>query len=82
MTITRPQTALLGPRRRNEFDLPPLSGRRAAELFGDDTGAATAEYAVATMAAVAFAGLLVVIMRSDEVRGILTDLIRRALTVS
>ncbi|MGF2950306.1 DUF4244 domain-containing protein [Microbacterium alcoholitolerans] len=35
-----------------------------------------------TAAAVAFAGLLVVIMRSDEVRGILTDLVRRALTVS
>jgi len=34
------------------------------------------------MAAVAFAGLLVVIMRGDEVRGILTDLIRRALTVA
>nr|WP_247625274.1 DUF4244 domain-containing protein [Microbacterium galbinum] len=35
-----------------------------------------------TVAAVAFAGLLVVIMRSDEVRGILTDLVRRALTVA
>ena len=34
-----------------------------------------------TAAAVAFAGLLVIIMRSDEVRGILTDLVRRALTV-
>lgn len=62
--------------------LPPLTSRRAAALFGDDDGAATAEYAVATMAAVAFAGLLVVIMRSDEVRGILTDLVRRALTVA
>jgi len=62
--------------------LPPLTRRRAALLFGDDTGAATAEYAIATMAAVAFAGLLVVIMRSDEVRGILTDLVRRALTVA
>ena len=51
-------------------------------LLADDTGAATAEYAVATMAAVAFAGLLVVIMRSDEVRGILTDLVRRALSVA
>jgi Flp pilus assembly pilin Flp len=59
-----------------------LTRRRAAQLVGDDTGAATAEYAVATMAAVAFAGLLVVIMRSDEVRGILTDLVRRALTVA
>lgn len=65
--------------------LPPLTRRRARRLFlaaGDDVGAATAEYAIATMAAVAFAGLLVVIMRSDEVRGILTDLVRRALTVS
>jgi len=67
-------------------DLPPLTARRAARLYrdlaDDDTGAATAEYLIATMAAVAFAGLLVVIMRSDEVRGILTDLVRRALTVA
>lgn len=61
--------------------LPPLTPRRAGRLFLDDRGAATAEYAIATMAAVAFAGLLVIIMRSDEVRGILTDLVRRALTV-
>lgn len=57
---------------------------RARALFDrvmDDEGAATAEYAIATMAAVGFAGLLVVIMKSDEVRGILTDLVRRALTV-
>ncbi|MFT4211679.1 MAG: DUF4244 domain-containing protein [Microbacterium sp.] len=62
--------------------LPRLTRRRAAALLADDTGAATAEYAIATMAAVAFAGLLVVIMRSDEVRGILEDLVRRALTVA
>ncbi|MCR2783987.1 MULTISPECIES: DUF4244 domain-containing protein [unclassified Microbacterium] len=62
--------------------LPGLTRRRAARLLKEDSGAATAEYAIATMAAVAFAGLLVIIMRSDEVRGILTDLIRRALTVA
>lgn len=62
--------------------VPTLTRRRAAALFTDESGAATAEYAITTMAAVAFAGLLVVIMRSDEVRGILTDLVRRALTVS
>ena len=45
-----------------------------------ERGSATAEYAIATMAAVGFAGLLVVIMRSDEVRGILTDLVRNALS--
>ena len=49
------------------------------KLHSDD-GSATAEYAIATMAAVGFAGLLVVIMRGDEVRGMLTDLIHRALT--
>jgi Flp pilus assembly pilin Flp len=48
----------------------------------NEEGAATAEYAIATMAAVGFAGLLVVIMRSDEVRQILTDLVRSALTFS
>lgn len=69
--------------------VPRLTRRRALRLYShrgaapsDETGAATAEYAIATMAAVAFAGLLVVIMRSDEVRGILTDLVRRALTVA
>ena len=46
----------------------------------EDDGSVTAEYAIATMAAVGFAGLLVVIMKSDEVRGILTDLIRSALS--
>jgi Flp pilus assembly pilin Flp len=45
-----------------------------------EDGAATAEYAIATMAAVGFAGLLVAILRSDEVRGLLTELVRRALT--
>lgn len=70
-------------RTRSRADaIPPLTRRRAATLFGDDTGAATAEYAITTMAAVAFAGLLVVILRSGEVRGILTDLVRRALTVA
>ncbi|GAA3875695.1 hypothetical protein GCM10022381_17990 [Leifsonia kafniensis] len=55
--------------------------RRASGRFRSDTGAATAEYAVATMAAVGFAGLLIIILRGDEVRAILTDLVRNALTV-
>lgn len=50
------------------------------KLLSDDRGSATAEYAIATMAAVGFAGMLVVILRGDEVRTILTDLVRRALT--
>lgn len=48
--------------------------------FRSEAGAATAEYAIATMAAVGFAGLLVTILRGDEVKEILTDMVRRALT--
>lgn len=46
-----------------------------------ELGMATAEYAIATLAAVGFAGLLVVILRSDEVRGFLLGLIRNALSI-
>jgi hypothetical protein len=49
--------------------------------FSDESGAATAEYAITILAAVGFAGLLVVILRSGEVQGILTGLVRTALSV-
>lgn len=45
----------------------------------DDAGMATAEYAIATLAACGFAGLLLVILRSDEVRTALLGIITRAL---
>jgi hypothetical protein len=46
----------------------------------DETGAATAEYVIATIAAIGFAGLLVFILRSDEMRSLLFDLIRSSLS--
>ncbi|TQO19399.1 uncharacterized protein DUF4244 [Rhodoglobus vestalii] len=46
-----------------------------------ERGAATAEYAITTLAAVGFAGLLVVVLRSSEVRGMLTDIVRNALSI-
>jgi len=58
-----------------------VPARSALRRLADEAGAATAEYVVATMAAVGFAGLLIVILRSDEVRGMLTDLVRRALSI-
>lgn len=54
---------------------------RFIEMFRRDDGAVTAEYAIAIMAAVGFAGLLVVILRSNEVRGLLTDIVRNALAI-
>ena len=52
--------------------------RRGAPVR-DDRGAVTAEYAIVIMAAVAFAGLLVAIMRSGEIRAMLVDLVQNAL---
>lgn len=46
-----------------------------------DAGLATAEYAIVMIAAVGFAGLLVVILSSGEVREALTSLVRSALSV-
>ena len=52
---------------------------KTRSVFADETGAATAEYAIATMAAVGLAGLLVTILRGDAVRGLLSGLIMGAL---
>jgi hypothetical protein len=46
-----------------------------------DAGMATAEYAMATLAACGFAGLLIAVLRSDEVRGMLLGIVRQALTL-
>jgi hypothetical protein len=59
----------------------PRPVRLAARLLSDE-GAATAEYAITIMAAVGFAGLLVVILKSGEVQSMLTELVHRALTVA
>lgn len=56
-------------------------GRTGGKLLGSEAGMATAEYAIATLAAVGLAGLLVVILRSEEVRGFLLNLIRTALSL-
>jgi hypothetical protein len=57
-----------------------MHGSRLSRV-ADEQGAATAEYAITIMAAVGFAGLLVVILRSGEVQAILTGLVTSALSV-
>ena len=46
-----------------------------------DAGMATAEYAIATLAACGFAALLVTILRSGEVQGLLLGIVRNALAL-
>ncbi|WP_342672044.1 DUF4244 domain-containing protein [Sanguibacter gelidistatuariae] len=48
---------------------------------GREAGMATAEYAIATIAAVGFAGLLILILKSETVRSLLSGLIESALSV-
>ncbi|WP_406636300.1 DUF4244 domain-containing protein [Pseudarthrobacter quantipunctorum] len=59
----------------------PGTSKGRVRLLGSEAGMATAEYAIATLAAVGFAGLLVFILRSEEVRGFLLTLIRTALAL-
>lgn len=49
------------------------------DLAREERGAVTAEYALIITAAVAFAGVLILIVRSDEVRQMLLDLVQSAL---
>ncbi|HIV57021.1 MAG TPA: DUF4244 domain-containing protein [Candidatus Stackebrandtia faecavium] len=53
--------------------------RWRSRLHGEE-GMSTAEYAVGTIAAVAFAGLLLKVLTSDQVRQALMDVIDRALS--
>jgi hypothetical protein len=60
--------------------LPRTTVARVRSAVMADDGAATAEYVIATMAAVGLAGLLVVILRGDAVKDILLGLVRSALS--
>jgi hypothetical protein len=53
--------------------------RRVGAVVTDDRGMNTAEYAVGTLAAVAFAGLLLKVLTSGSVTSALTAIIERAL---
>ena len=59
------------------------TGRAPRPVLAEDDpelGATTAEYGIVMLAAVGFAGLLVVILRSSEVREMLLGMIRTALS--
>lgn len=53
---------------------------RAAVAGATERGMATAEYAIATLAAAGFAGLLLIVLRSDEIRSALAGIVRQALS--
>ncbi|MGI8948614.1 MAG: DUF4244 domain-containing protein [Ornithinimicrobium sp.] len=57
------------------------NGRQALMRKGMDAGMTTAEYSVGTLAACAFAAVLLVIVKSDGVKSLVTDVITTALSV-
>jgi hypothetical protein len=58
----------------------PVSAPKPKRLAGD-AGMSTAEYAVGTVAAVAFAGVLYAVVSSPKTRDIIASIIERALTI-
>ena len=59
-----------------------LTAVRRTHRLGSDSGMTTAEYAVGTVAACGFGGILYKILTSDEVVRLLKDILKRALTIS
>lgn len=59
-----------------------LTAARCAHRTGSDSGMTTAEYAVGTVAACGFGGILYKILTSDEVVRMLKEILKRALTMS
>jgi hypothetical protein len=53
--------------------------RNLISRLRDDSGMNTAEYAVGTLAAVAFAGVLLKVLTSDKVQAALSAIVTRAL---
>ncbi|TDN45761.1 uncharacterized protein DUF4244 [Curtobacterium flaccumfaciens] len=80
-TTSTPHRARTRARARSRSRIRTGVGAGLRRRLRDDRGSATAEYAVVILAAVAFAGVLVAVMRSGEVQGILTELVRGALSL-
>lgn len=55
--------------------------RKAFPLHGRDEGMVSAEYAIGTLAAAAFAALLYTVVTGDSVLAGLTSLVERAISV-
>lgn len=52
------------------------------DLFRDDSGMSTVEYAIGTVAAAAFAAILYAVVSGDTILGALTGIVQRALTAT
>ncbi len=58
-----------------------LGAARLAGAVSGEAGMSTAEYAIGTIAAAAFAAVLYKVVTGDMIVGVLSDLVQRALSV-
>ncbi|PJM78420.1 DUF4244 domain-containing protein [Bifidobacterium scaligerum] len=58
-----------------------LDARMRLLMAEPEEGAATAEYAVVLVAATGFAAVLIAVLKSDAIKTLLTNLVKRALNV-
>ncbi len=72
---------VIGSRRAPQRWWRPLQARLAGVVRGE-AGMSTAEYAIGTIAAAAFAAVLYKVVTGGTIVGVLTDLVQRALSVN
>ncbi len=72
---------VIGSRKVSQRWWWPVSGRLANAVRGE-AGMSTAEYAIGTIAAAAFAAVLYKVVTGGAIVGVLTDLVQRALSVN
>jgi Protein of unknown function (DUF4244) len=75
-TKIAPIAAVVTTRSRQRFRRPRL------RVAAAEAGMSTAEYAVGTLAACGFAGVLWVVVHSDAVHGLLQSVVERALNLA
>jgi hypothetical protein len=81
MTRTSLPPATSGPGTCQGADAPLTRGQRLMGRLGEETGASTAEYAITVLAACGFAAVLVVLLKSGEVKELLMGIITSALSL-
>nr|BFF19336.1 hypothetical protein GCM10025730_28570 [Promicromonospora thailandica] len=62
-------------------DAPEDGAQTETDGRDPESGLATAEYAIATVAAATFAGILLAVIKGGDIKGMLTSLIQSALSL-
>ncbi|WP_338325022.1 DUF4244 domain-containing protein [Bifidobacterium jacchi] len=79
--VARSAQALVEARDRVHATMCVIDARARTLAAQPEEGAATAEYAVVLVAATGFAALLVAVLKSDAVKTMLSNIVKKALNI-